>query len=709
MNFLYTPINLICMKKPVLIHLLWLLPVCALAQQPGTRPPIAQQQPALVIGSGQTLSLDFEKGYPMDGLHARSGKGAIRVKAGVHSLNPMRFFYSKGKPVSFAAYGHFATQRTAPLSIRQRAGIAAFTTRLQLTSPVWSAEMSPALSSPSPLPALAALAAAAVKNHRNRQVPDAFMNINYFNRKRELVHTQILPLTRQARNQWQPLVSTYHPTENGYAEVSFANASARIAYFDDLSGGGIDSVVVTNGYQVYQRTTDLRSDLDSVLVTYRLPCGTEGQAPCNLTEVIVIPTNGGSDNGNNGGGHNGGGTGGGNTGGGGFVGGGGSGSGGGSTGGSGGDTKPVDEQPPAHDSSFPPDPRPGDTHVINNQNGSRFTYQYRCINGNDCQWIVIAVVLPEATVRANISQYSFLPVNPINFQSVVGPDGMRYLYTFGTWHGNLLNLPDNPVHGQQHTITQANGQQVVYQFRCNNGVCVWHIQMVILPEAVVRADRSAYSSFPVNGVNGQLVYSLTTDLQRIAFVFNATSKQWQGKVIDPYKNPQRVDDPCAGYKEMLRIQTKEGKEVIGWRTSDGKVFIVPLSDRNANGQVIGTNTVDRSITSNQVYDEQGRMLIAVSRAQAGDLPGRLPGMWYLDYYSYDATGRATITTHLVSGHVHTHPTNGNENRPSRDYDIPFASSPNWQGIPKYILNENNLVEYDQNGVKHTQSYRNNCP
>ena len=421
----------------------------------------------------------------------------------------------------------------------------------------------------------------------------AFMNINYFNHKKELLHTQILPLTRQARNQWQPLVSTYHPTENGYAEVSFANASARVAYFDDLSGGGLDSVAVPQGM-----------------------CGVDGNPDCTLDEVIVYPEGGGGGNG--GGGNGGGGTGGGGYGGGGYGGGSGGGgygggSGGGGSGGSGG--------------------------------GSGTT-----------------------------------------------PDG----------------FPSNPVPGQTHTVMSSNGQQVLYQYSCTGSNCVWRIVLVTLPVQTVTADRDSYGYLPAHPINGQLVARYTMDNQRIIYRYDADNLQWRGTTLDPYKDPQKAEDPCAGYKEMLRIQTKEGKEVVGWLTSDGKVIIAPLSDRNASGQVTGTNTVDRSITSNQVYDAQGRMLIAVGQAQAGDLPGRLPGMWYLDYYSYDATGFATTSTHLISGHVHTHPPGPDQNIPS-GFDKAFFSNLNWQGFPKYILNANNMIEYDnsQTGVKNTQVY--NCP
>jgi len=157
------------------------------------------------------------------------------------------------------------------------------------------------------------------------------------------------------------------------------------------------------------------------------------------------------------------------------------------------------------------------------------------------------------------------------------------------------------------------------------------------------------------------------------------------------------------------IQIKEGKEVIGWLTSDGKVFVLPLTGTDQSGQS-STNTQLTSNTYSSYQDSQGRTLLSVNQAQAGDLPGRLPGMWYLDYYSYDGT----TSTHLVTGHVHTHPMNGHQNEPSPTDKI-FAGAPPapgvngreaYPGVRKYILNNNNLVEYDRNGAKNTQT--NNC-
>ena len=125
---------------------------------------------------------------------------------------------------------------------------------------------------------------------------------------------------------------------------------------------------------------------------------------------------------------------------------GGSGTGGGFVGGgSGGDTKPVDEQPPAHDSSFPSNAKSGDTHTIKNQNGSQVTYRLDCGgNGTGCSWVPISAVLPEAVVKADRVTYSQLPINPINNQLVFGGDELVYIYIDKTWYGTQQSpLPAN--------------------------------------------------------------------------------------------------------------------------------------------------------------------------------------------------------------------------------------------------------------------------
>ena len=124
---------------------------------------------------------------------------------------------------------------------------------------------------------------------------------------------------------------------------------------------------------------------------------------------------------------------------------GGSGTGGGFVGGgSGGDTKPVDEQPPAHDSTFPSNAKSGDTHTIKRENGSQFTYRLDCNSvGKECIWVGISAVLPEAVVKADRVTYSQFPINPINNQLVFGGDELVYIYIDKTWYGAKIDLPKN--------------------------------------------------------------------------------------------------------------------------------------------------------------------------------------------------------------------------------------------------------------------------
>jgi hypothetical protein len=50
--------------------------------------------------------------------------------------------------------------------------------------------------------------------------------------------------------------------------------------------------------------------------------------------------------------------------------------------------------------------------------------------------------------------------------------------------------------------------------------------------------------------------------------------------------------------------------------------------------------------------------------------------------------------------VHTHPTNGHENNPSPK-DKTAAAQTLFSGLDRYIVNESNLVKYNQNGALST--------
>jgi hypothetical protein len=169
---------------------------------------------------------------------------------------------------------------------------------------------------------------------------------------------------------------------------------------------------------------------------------------------------------------------------------------------------------------------------------------------------------------------------------------------------------------------------------------------------------------------------------------------------EPPKDPEIVQGTCEGYNRMLALQTEHTKETAAFVTGDGKVFILPMTE----------NTEIRAVTENQYKDAQGRTFISVAQAIAADAPGQVPGQWYLYHTTFDAQGHATVTTHVVTAHIHSHPMNGNQNTPSPDFDIPFAGGDNkaesYPGVPKYILNNDNLVEYTKDGVKSIVA--NNC-
>jgi hypothetical protein len=141
---------------------------------------------------------------------------------------------------------------------------------------------------------------------------------------------------------------------------------------------------------------------------------------------------------------------------------------------------------------------------------------------------------------------------------------------------------------------------------------------------------------------------------------------------------------------MLALQRAKGKEAAAFVTTDGRVFVLPMEE----------NLFDKSKTYDRYFDSQGRIVVRVFQAQNSDAPTLVPGRWYLTTAVYDAQGRGHNTTYLLASHTHTHPTNGNENTPSKD-DKDFAAKGNYPGLDKYIVNETNMVKYDQTGALST--------
>ncbi|MDJ1498300.1 hypothetical protein QNI19_35525 [Cytophagaceae bacterium DM2B3-1] len=404
--------------------------------------PLRAQQ--TTDSGGSTLVTDFESGYSFDALHSHSGRGALRVKAGVHSLSNIRLVYKKGASLSIEAFGHFASS-FGTLTGKQWADMTIITTGTRLPGTVIAGEVSKVVSSANPVPALVTAAVTAGKYYHNQKVPDAAMQVSYFTNDNKLVHSEYIELTNKARNNWQPLVSRYKPIEDGYAQVSFLNSSPKITYFDDLTATGIDKVErvsfqsnqlvsvktvmpvkVKNGVNAKETigvdSSHVISDgavpngvpqepidggeLPPVVVTP--DDGSPGPAvpttPTNPTIPFpVIPGSGGSDGGGGGSG------------------------GGGSTPG----TSP--------NSGLPANPVVNQVYTISKPDGTKVKYQYVC-TGASCVWKIVEVSLPQATVIANSNNYNWLPRIPTNGVTILTP-AADFAYTYSTATSSWTGLP----------------------------------------------------------------------------------------------------------------------------------------------------------------------------------------------------------------------------------------------------------------------------
>jgi hypothetical protein len=239
---------------------------------------------------------------------------------------------------------------------------------------------------------------------------------------------------------------------------------------------------------------------------------------------------------------------------------------------------------------------------------------------------VVAMVVEVATIRGwgRQRQSYHYPINPLPVTQ--------------TYQGQTL--PANPKEGQVFTYTDSaeNVISLVY----NAATKSWLLPVVSVP-----------GHPPLNPVNGK-IHKFTSIFTNVTTYYVYTGSKWgvsvaRGRNSTPPKDPEIVQGTCEGYNQMLALQTEHTKETAAFVTIDGKVFILPMDK----------NTEITSEAVNQYEDAQGRTFISVVRATEVDAPEQFPRQWYLYHTTFDAAGKETVSIHLVTAHVHSHPMNGN--------------------------------------------------
>lgn len=155
-------------------------------------------------------------------------------------------------------------------------------------------------------------------------------------------------------------------------------------------------------------------------------------------------------------------------------------------------------------------------------------------------------------------------------------------------------------------------------------------------------------------------------------------------------NYEVIDDECQGLKIMVgRQSVPGGYETGAYYTTDGHIILLPTV-----GNTSGTINI-----SFPYKDSQDRTIINI-----GQYPN---GSWYIDVSDY-STGSANITTYDIAYFVHSHPVGS-----GFQSDIPSAedksNAANYPGIRQHIVNENNFIEYNKDGVIAQKSFPLACP
>lgn len=202
----------------------------------------------------QTFTCDFDSRIGLhnpefDAVHARSGRAALRLNKSTFGEKELTFAFKKGSMVSVGIFAQYQSKRTIrkphPLPVAAT-GAFSFLKHINLSQAAANAERISKISS-NPIPLVVGSAAIAVKEYqKNRRLPQAHMNIDYYNSKRQLIHHQTISVTRAARKQWEPLQATYYAKEEGHAEITLVNTDEETVWFDDLTVKEIDQPQTEN-------------------------------------------------------------------------------------------------------------------------------------------------------------------------------------------------------------------------------------------------------------------------------------------------------------------------------------------------------------------------------------------------------------------------------------------------------------------------------
>ena len=145
-------------------------------------------------------------------------------------------------------------------------------------------------------------------------------------------------------------------------------------------------------------------------------------------------------------------------------------------------------------------------------------------------------------------------------------------------------------------------------------------------------------------------------------------------------NYEIINDICSGYYRMWDRQATEGKEILGFLTTAGKLIIPPSFENTSNSAVVSnyySGTYNNR--SMQFYSDASGTHVQLNNPNVVISTTGYP----VNYYE----------TYDVVGIVHSHPVNGLSS-PS-PADISLANS--YSGLNHYILTGESLIQYNSSG------------
>lgn len=228
------------------------------------------------FGASAQISLPdslFESISQVDPVHARTGNNVLRVskisgnEIGYQKLIPVKA--GQGVDAEVYAYYEKKERRNWVEPISGTAGGLIVTQMQKSNSQVSQGELGQK-SKPFPFVGVGIAITPSLFKNIFRSRPKAAVQFNFYNRDSSFIESVVQQITKEAKDQWQPIHLNRAAKEDGFVEIVILNKSEKTVWFDDLiitvvsnvrstqtgpiTNVGPEDVSTANEYRVYVRS-----------------------------------------------------------------------------------------------------------------------------------------------------------------------------------------------------------------------------------------------------------------------------------------------------------------------------------------------------------------------------------------------------------------------------------------------------------------------